>query len=194
MVVLEERPFCWYTLYTDFSRYRIWNYCLSLTTVEKDVGYTMKNRLCITPCGAAKIWDRHPERGGVPAKEAYISAFGVACHTYADTFFDHWIILSAKHGFLFPTDIVPENYDLAFNSGSPDIITTEALKQQAKEKGLNTFDEIFVVAGQKHIKVVREVFGTDCTYRFPLQGCKGIGYMLQKLKKAVQENKEIDHA
>lgn len=25
----------------------------------------MKKRLCITPCGAAKIWDKHPELGGV---------------------------------------------------------------------------------------------------------------------------------
>jgi 2-keto-3-deoxy-L-rhamnonate aldolase RhmA len=152
----------------------------------------MKKRLCITPCGAAKIWDKHPELGGVQAKDAYISPFGTACHTYADIFFEHWVILSAKHGFLFPTDIVPGNYDLAFNSGSPDVITVEALKQQAAEKGLDVFEEIVVVAGKKHIKVVQQVFGANRAYRFPLQGCRGIGYMLQKLNNAIQQNKEIE--
>ena len=30
--------------------------------------------------------------------------------------FENWVILSAKHGFLRPSDIVLENYDLAFDS------------------------------------------------------------------------------
>lgn len=152
----------------------------------------MKRRLCITPCGAAKIWDKHPELGAVPACDAYISPFGSACHAYAELFFDHWVILSAKHGFLRPTDPVPGNYDLAFDSKSQDIITVEALKRQAEEKGLGRFDEIVIVAGKKHTKVIRAVFGDHCTYRFPLQGCKGIGYMLQRLNKAIAEKTEIE--
>jgi hypothetical protein len=151
----------------------------------------MKKTLCITPCGAAKIWDKHPELGGIKAIDAYISPFGKACRAYADTFYDNWVILSAKHGFLFPTDIVPGNYDVAFNSNSPDIISIEELKRQMIEKELDQYDEIIVVAGKKHIKVVQKVFGEDREYRFPLQGCRGIGYMLQKLNVAVKKGEKI---
>ncbi|MBN6186812.1 hypothetical protein JQN58_07360 [Aneurinibacillus sp. BA2021] len=151
----------------------------------------MKKRICITPCGAAKIWDKHPELGAVPARDAYVSPFGTACHTYAETFFEHWVILSAKHGFLLPADPVPGNYDVAFGSKHQDIISIEALKRQAEEKGLHRADEIVIVAGKKHTKIIQAVFGDRCMYHFPLQGCKGIGYMLQRLKNAVQENKEI---
>ena len=50
------------------------------------------------------------------AKDVYISPFGKACQAYATMFFENWVILSAKHGFLRPNDIVLENYDLAFDS------------------------------------------------------------------------------
>ncbi len=70
--------------------------------------------ICIIPCGKKKIWDKYPSEGAVSAEEAYIGTFHRLAEQYAKKFFNDWIIISAKHGFLLPHDIVPENYDLTF--------------------------------------------------------------------------------
>ncbi|MES5939009.1 MULTISPECIES: DUF6884 domain-containing protein [Bacillus cereus group] len=147
-------------------------------------------RLCIIPCGKKKIWDKYPDYGPMEAKDVYISPFGKACQAYATMFFENWVILSAKHGFLRPNDIVLENYDLAFDSKSDEIISMEQLKQQMIEKDLLQFDEIVLLAGKKHKKVVTQLYAEEII-TYPLAGCKGIGYMLQRLKWAVGEGKEL---
>ena len=83
-----------------------------------------------------------------------------------------------------PNDIVLENYDLAFDSKSDEIISMEQLKQQMIEKDLLQFDEIVLLAGKKHKKVVTQLYPEEII-TYPLAGCKGIGYMLQRLKGAV---------
>ncbi|WCN39367.1 DUF6884 domain-containing protein [Aneurinibacillus uraniidurans] len=147
-------------------------------------------RLCIIPCGAKKIWDKHPEIGAVEAKNAYISPFGKACQAYATRFFTDWVFLSAKYGFLGPTDRIPQNYDLAFDHKSPDIITLESLQQQVEKQALHHFDDIIVLGGKKHRRVVEQLFEKE-KLQYPLEGCQGIGYMLQRLQHAVQEGQEI---
>ncbi|PFM98711.1 MULTISPECIES: DUF6884 domain-containing protein [Bacillus cereus group] len=149
-------------------------------------------RLCIIPCGKKKIWDKHPNKGPTEAKDVYISPFGKACQAYASRFFTHWVILSAKHGFLRPDDIVQENYDLAFDSKSDEIIHIDELKKQMVDKGLLKFDEIILLAGKKHRKVVTKLYPEE-TISYPLEGCTGIGYMLQRLKVAVEMDKEIQN-
>ncbi|AHX18858.1 MULTISPECIES: DUF6884 domain-containing protein [Bacillus] len=147
-------------------------------------------RLCIIPCGKKKIWDKHSDYGPMEAKDVYISPFGKACQAYATMFFENWVILSAKHGFLRPSDIVLENYDLAFDSKSDEVISIEQLQKQMVDKSLLQFDEIVLLAGKKHKKVVTKLYPEEMI-TYPLEGCKGIGYMLQRLKEAVKEREEI---
>ncbi|HDX9526073.1 TPA: hypothetical protein ROX84_001228 [Bacillus thuringiensis] len=147
-------------------------------------------RLCIIPCGKKKIWDKHSNYGPMEAKDVYISPFGKACQAYATMFFENWVILSAKHGFLRPNDIVLENYDLAFDSKSDEVISIEKLQKQLVDKSLLQFDEIVLLAGKKHKKVVTKLYPEEMI-TYPLEGCKGIGYMLQRLKEAVKEGEEI---
>ena len=148
-------------------------------------------RLCIIPCGKKKIWDTYPaDYGPMEAKDVYISPFGKACQAYATMFFENWVILSAKHGFLRPNDIVLENYDLAFDSKSDKVISIEQLQKQMVDKSLLQFDEIVLLAGKKHKKVVTKLYPEEMI-TYPLEGCKGIGYMLQRLKEAVKEEEEI---
>ena len=147
-------------------------------------------RLCIIPCGKKKIWDKHSDYGPMEAKDVYISPFGKACQAYATMFFENWVILSAKHGFLRPNDIVLENYDLAFDSKSDKVISIEQLQKQMVDKSLLQFDEIVLLAGKKHEKVVTKLYPEEMI-TYPLEGCKGIGYMLQRLKEAVKEGEEI---
>ncbi|AEA16490.1 MULTISPECIES: DUF6884 domain-containing protein [Bacillus] len=147
-------------------------------------------RLCIIPCGKKKIWDKHSNYGPMEAKDVYISPFGKACQAYASMFFENWVILSAKHGFLRPNDIVLKNYDLAFDSKSDEVISIEKLQKQMVDKSLLQFDEIVLLAGKKHKKVVTKLYPEEMI-TYPLEGCKGIGYMLQRLKEAVKEEAEI---
>ncbi|AJQ59523.1 hypothetical protein CON48_13295 [Bacillus thuringiensis] len=147
-------------------------------------------RLCIIPCGKKKIWDKHSNYGPMEAKDVYISPFGKACQAYATMFFENWVILSAKHGFLRPNDIVLENYDLAFDSKSDEVISIEQLQKQMVDKSLLQFDEIVLLAGKKHKKVVTKLYPEEMI-TYPLEGCKGIGYMLQRLIEAVKEGEEI---
>ncbi|EJV80529.1 MULTISPECIES: DUF6884 domain-containing protein [Bacillus] len=147
-------------------------------------------RLCIIPCGKKKIWDKHSNYGPMEAKDVYISPFGKACQAYASMFFENWVILSAKHGFLRPNDIVLKNYDLAFDSKSDEVISIEKLQKQMVDKSLLQFDEIVLLAGKKQKKVVTKLYPEEMI-TYPLEGCKGIGYMLQRLKEAVKEEAEI---
>lgn len=120
-----------------------------------------------------KIWDKHSDYGPMEAKDVYISPFGKACQAYATMFFENWVILSAKHGFLRPNDIVLENYDLAFDSKSDEVINIEQLQKQMVDKSLLQFDEIVLLAGKKHKKVVTKLYPEEMI-TYPLEGVKGL--------------------
>lgn len=148
-------------------------------------------RLCVIPCGKKKIWDIDPSKGPSAARNVYLSPFHQACRTYAQTFFADWTILSAKHGFLRPDDIVPENYDVTFGMRHPEIMPLDALKAQAEQKHLMQYDEIVMLGGKKYRPVLMSVFGKEQQITYPLARYRGIGYMLQALKQAVDERLEL---
>ncbi|MFD2706406.1 DUF6884 domain-containing protein [Salibacterium lacus] len=139
--------------------------------------------LCIIPCGKKKIWDLDPEAGAVYAKDAYQGTLHRKCRTYAEANGCDWTILSARHGFLLPYDIVPENYDTGFHFPKDEIIADETLTQQWQEKNLYAADTLVLLAGKKHETVLKRVLAQPEQYRWqkPLQGCRGIGEMLQRL-------------
>ncbi|MEC2061829.1 DUF6884 domain-containing protein [Bacillus stercoris] len=147
-------------------------------------------RLCIIPCGKKKIWDVQPDAGPVRAADAYLSPFHQACERYAKAFFDEWVILSAKHGFLRPDDIVSKNYDVTFGTGHPEIMTAEELGRQFYEKGFSDIEELVMLGGKKYRNVLNAVIGEHQHISWPLSSYKGIGYMLQALNRAVEEKHE----
>ncbi|WP_412677343.1 DUF6884 domain-containing protein [Bacillus smithii] len=109
-----------------------------------------KKFFCIIPCGKRKIWDQHPEFGSVRADAAYIGIFHRLCQNYARLFFDHWGILSAKHGLLLPDDIVPGNYDLSFSDHhrKSEMIEISQLREQAEVKGAAAVDVVVMLGGK----------------------------------------------
>ncbi|WP_368073994.1 DUF7662 domain-containing protein [Paenibacillus odorifer] len=140
--------------------------------------------LCIIPCGAAKIWDNQPSIGPVEAQNVYTGVFAVACQRYAKTFFDHWVIMSAKYGFLYPEDIIPEDYNVSF-------ILIAQLKEQAESKGFFKYKEITVLGGKHYADRAKAVFNQGQELFFPLSDCTGIGYMLQRLTRALEGQEAI---
>ena len=145
------------------------------------------NTLCVVPCGSKKIWDKYPDVGPQKAKDVYIGSFATKCREYAKLFYPtSWVTLSAKHEFLFPDDYIPGPYNVSFNDKKTNPITVDELKVQAEKKKLYDFEKIVVLGGKNYTRIVRSVF-QDKKILEPLSGCKGIGYMMSKLKKAIEK-------
>ncbi|QKY68866.1 DUF6884 domain-containing protein [Lentibacillus sp. CBA3610] len=147
--------------------------------------------LSIVPCGRKKIWDNYPELGAVPAKDAYTGTLHQRSRQYAEMFTDQWVILSAKHGFLFADDVVDGPYDVTFNQKSDEIITFDKLIRQVNDKQLDQFDRLVVLTGKKYKPVINGTFNGDIPRAFPLLQFGGIGYILQALKHAVETKTPI---
>lgn len=146
---------------------------------------------CIIPCGSKKIWSKYPCTGPTKAKNVYIGPFAKTCKEYAENFYpDSWCILSAKYGFLFPDDIVPESYNVSFNDKGTNPISLKELKEQLEEKGIRDFDCFVVLGGKNYVKKISDLL-PDRDIHNPLEGCKGIGYMIGIMKKALKEQKSL---
>lgn len=87
--------------------------------------------------------------------------------------------------------MIHENYDVAFGTPHTDQITREALSQQFHEKHLTAYDELVILGGNKYRKVIDPLLLPHQTAIYPLAPYKGIGYMLQALKQAVETKVEL---
>lgn len=145
--------------------------------------------LCIVPCGKAKIWSKHPTVGPAFARDVYVGPFAKKCRQYAEHFHPKsWCILSAKHGFLFPEDIIPEDYDVTFNKKKTNPISIPELKLQAESKGVWEHEKVVVLGGKEYEKMTREIFSI-AAIETPLKGVGGIGKMMQKVDQLIRDEK-----
>lgn len=141
--------------------------------------------LCIIPCGRSKIWDERPNAGPTQARFVYTGSFATKCREYAEKFYPtSWCILSAKYGFLFPNDIIPGPYDVSFNDKSTNPLSVSDLAIQVIERRLDRFEKIVVLGGRNYRIMIRGAFPQKEVLA-PLEHCKGIGYMMGLLKKAM---------
>ena len=148
-------------------------------------------RLCVVPCGSRKTWDKNPDAGPAKARDTYIGPFAKTCIEYAEKFYSNsYVILSAKYGFLFPDEIIPEKYNVTFNDPNTNPTSVEELRKQAERKGLTKYDEIVVVAGSEYVKIVRKVFAGKRIIT-PLKGFGGMGPMISAMKKAIRRREEL---
>lgn len=149
-------------------------------------------QLAIIPCGKKKIWDVDSSKGPTVTKDAYIGVLHRLCEQYAENFCDQWVVLSAKHGFLLPSDMVPCNYNLTFGMKSGQkVISVQELQRQIEKKKLDGFDQIISLTGQKYKPIIERSFSMDKDIMYPLLGTKGIGEMQQRLKYAIENQKSL---
>jgi hypothetical protein len=144
------------------------------------------NTLCIVPCGKAKIWDKYPDAGPTAARDVYIGGFSTKCRHYAMMFYpDSWCIISARYGFLSPDDVVAGPYDACFYHPATNPVSVDFLRMQAEQRRFNMYEEVIVLGGKHYVKMVKQVFRTTPVIA-PLEGCRGIGYMMNALNRAMQ--------
>jgi hypothetical protein len=89
----------------------------------------MHRALVVIPCGAAKVWHKNPTAGPVCAGLAYTGTPLKINRSYAQTFGDRWLILSAKFGLLDP-DTPITDYNVTFNKRSKYVVTIPAICQK----------------------------------------------------------------
>lgn len=136
--------------------------------------------LCIVTCGKRKIWDIDVEAGPTAAKNVYVGPLSKKAKEYAEKYYsENWMILSAKYGFLNPTDIIPEDYDYCFNIKKSKKISIDELEIQVLNKNLKEYNKIIVLGGKFYTDMILNLF-PDNEIITLLKECKGIGYMLKK--------------
>jgi len=87
-----------------------------------------------------------------------------------------WIVL--------PGEIIPGPYDVSFNDIKTCPITIDQLVQQIKQKKLDGIENIIVLGGKKYTSIVEKAFPGKSVSN-PLENCRGMGYMMQKINRAM---------
>jgi hypothetical protein len=138
--------------------------------------------LVIVPCGSAKIWKKHPDRGPTPARDAYVGSPFKVNREFAERHADRWVILSAKYGFIDPDFTIPESYEVTFKRRATNPIAYERLAEQVREQGLDRYARIIGLGGADYRAAIRAAFdGLDASLEFPTAGM-GLGESLGFLK------------
>lgn len=124
--------------------------------------------LVIVPCGKAKIWAKHPQAGPTAAADAYVGAPFTVNRRYAQQSGGDWVILSAKHGFLRPADVVPGPYETTFKRRSTNPIGPAALREQVGQMELGLYGEVIGLGGKEYRAAIEAAFeGTPVRLSFP---------------------------
>jgi hypothetical protein len=114
--------------------------------------------LVVISCGSQKIWDRNPNAGPTPARDAYTSSVFKTSRRYAEQFADRWVILSAKYGLIDPDFVIAGEYNRSFYD--PDAICVDELRQQVSAKDLGAFKTVGVLGSDAYwSRVVRAFKG-----------------------------------
>lgn len=141
--------------------------------------------LVIVPCGLAKIWDKQPHAGPTAARHTYTGAPFVVNREYAERFGDDWVILSAKYGFLAPSDLVPGPYNVTFKRKATKPISGEVLRRQVQQQRLDRFDRVIGLGGKDYRGPIEQAFsGARGQLLFPFTGL-ALGVAMGATKAAV---------
>ena len=143
--------------------------------------------LGVVPCGKSKLWDTEPDAGAVEASRAYTGPFHGLAKRYAELKCDRYVILSAKHGFLLPSDKIPGPYNATFASpGDDGLVTDDELRTQVEKLGLDKATKVVVCGGVEYAKRVKTAFaGAQCVVETPLEGKGGMGHLMKWLRSEV---------
>ena len=140
--------------------------------------------LVIVPCGLSKIWDKCPDAGPTAAADAYIGPPFTVNRRFAEQAGGNWVVLSAKYGFLRPTDVVPGTYNTTFKRRSTNPIGFAVLREQVRQMGLDRYGDVIGLGGTEYRAAIKAAFeGTGSELSFPFAGLP-IGKAMGATKRA----------
>ena len=142
--------------------------------------------LVIVPCGQSKIWDKQPDYGPAPAREAYTGAPFTVNRNYGERFAEKWYVLSAKYGFIEPGVVLPGPYNVTFKRKSSGPVSEAKLKQQVEQLRLDRFPVVVGLGGKEYRQAIEAAFaGTPVKLHFPFAGLP-IGKSMQAIKQSIE--------
>lgn len=148
-------------------------------------------RLVIVGCGKKKVWDRDPDAGPTPAKDAYVGPYFGANRRYAEHLGCDWLVLSAKYGFIRPDFVIPGNYNVTFKGSSTHPVSIDDLRRQLFQLQLGRYDLVTILGGKEYIERVEEAFaGMDARFETPFAG-PGIGEQMAMINAIVSGDDAI---
>ena len=146
--------------------------------------HSQRKLLVIVPCGRAKIWSKHPEAGPTAAADAYVGSPFTVNREYALRAGGNWVILSAKYGFLDPTDVISGPYETTFKRPSTNPIGMAALREQVQRMGLDRYGEVIGLGGKEYRAAIKAAFdGMAVNLTFPFAGLP-IGKAMSATKRS----------
>lgn len=81
---------------------------------------------------------------------------------------------------------------MSFIEPTAETVCNETLKKQAHEKGLYNFNRVVVLGGKHYVERATAIFNNGQSIELPLKDCKGIGYMIQRLTRSINESNEVN--
>lgn len=149
--------------------------------------HSQRKLLVIVPCGRAKIWSKHPEAGPTAAADTYIGSPFTVNREYALRAGGNWVILSAKYGFLEPTDVISGPYETTFKRPSTNPIGMAALREQVQRMGLDRYSEVIGLGGKEYRAAIKAAFdGMAVNLTFPFAGLP-IGKAMSATKRSAAQ-------
>lgn len=140
--------------------------------------------LCLVTPSCRRAWDKgafRPTRAG----DIYTGCFSRKCQSYAERFYPGaWCVLDAKHGFMFPDEVIRRAHSACLYRPWTEPLTLEELKVQVRRRKLDQFERITVLGGRRFIILVEDAF-SGRKVRAPLAGVGGIGEMMRTLNEAM---------
>jgi hypothetical protein len=149
----------------------------------------IKDLLVIIPCGAGKIWDKSPAHPSCPAKDVYTGSPFKVNKQYAEMFAEKWVILSAKYGYIEPTFVISGNYDVTFKDLKTNPVTVTTLKQQIRDKGLDSYSSIIGLGGIEYRNRIQQSFSPyhkQIQFPFAFLGLR-IGETMSCIKRCINK-------
>jgi hypothetical protein len=108
---------------------------------------------------------------------------------FAESCGGDWVILSAKYGFLRPTDIIPGPYEVTFKVPSTRPIAVETLMEQVTRMGLDQYAEVIGLGGKEYRAAIESAFrGTRASLEFPFSGLP-LGKAMAAAKRSTRRNR-----
>lgn len=131
------------------------------------------------------MWDQNPGAGPTPAGKAYTGTPFKINRDYAKRFGDSWVILSAKYGFLRPSDLIPGPYNVTFKQRASQPIAATELRRQVRARRLARFERVIALGGRDYRARVADAFAdTGVALASPFAGMS-LGVSLAATKRAI---------
>lgn len=151
----------------------------------------MKGLIVIVPCGQGKIWDKVPNRGATPARDAYTGSPFKVNREYAERFAERWVILSAKYGFIDPDYKIDGPYNVTFKKLNTLPVKLDVLKKQVRELGLGGYSTVIGLGGKEYRAMIESALGgNESNICFPFAGLP-IGKMMSATKRAIGSSQPL---